>query len=228
MRFSPVRPIKAASQVADALRDAILTGGIGVGDALPSERDLARDFSVNRSTVREALHRLEAWGLVEIRHGDTTRARDVLASAGLQVLPALLAPAGQLDVRLLRDLLEIRAMLLGWTAGKAARSDAPRERLRGLVVALEAARDPAELQRLDFDFFAELVAMADNRVLTLVAGAVRTVYREHGALFAALYAAPVDLTFHRATLAAIEAKDPAAATAAMTAWGEAALRMAGA
>lgn len=222
MSFLPVRRLKAAAQIADAIRDAIIQGAYRAGDGLPSERDLAEEFAVNRATVREALHRLEAWGLVEIRQGEPTRARDVLAHAGLQVLPALLLPGGRLDAGMLRDLLEIRGMILAWTAGRAARAGGA-GRLGEIVEALAAAQGPEERQRLDFDFFLELVALTHNRVLGLLAGAVRAVYAEHGALFAPIYAGDFDPSRHRAVLAAIARRDEGAAAAAMRSWAEAGL-----
>ena len=91
MSFAPVKRLKLAEQLASSIRSAIIQGTYGPGDTLPSERDLAGQFEVNRSSVREAILRLEAWGLVEVKQGGGTRVRDFLTSAGLQVLPFLTA-----------------------------------------------------------------------------------------------------------------------------------------
>ena len=103
MEFKPIKQQKIAEQIAAVLRDAIIKGTYRTGEPLPSERELATQFAVNRSSVREAIHRLEGWGLVNIRQGGGTMVRDVLASAGLQVLPYLLAPSGALDAKWLVD-----------------------------------------------------------------------------------------------------------------------------
>jgi DNA-binding FadR family transcriptional regulator len=55
--------------IADLLRDDILSGRYGVGDLLPSERELARHLGANRTTIREGLNRLEQLGLIERRQG---------------------------------------------------------------------------------------------------------------------------------------------------------------
>lgn len=55
--------------VAEALRDDLARGRFGLGERLPTEDDLARRFGVNRHTVREALARLGAEGLVVSRRG---------------------------------------------------------------------------------------------------------------------------------------------------------------
>ncbi len=56
---------QAAAQAADAIRDAILAGRISAG-ARSAELDLARQLSVSRTPIREALSRLAAEGLVEL------------------------------------------------------------------------------------------------------------------------------------------------------------------
>lgn len=55
--------------IADSLREAILSGEYRPGDRLPTERDLAQQFTVSRSCVREALLALEIQDLVHIRVG---------------------------------------------------------------------------------------------------------------------------------------------------------------
>lgn len=213
MSFEPVQRTRLAEQVAGTIRDAIFGGRFNPGDALPAERDLATQFGVNRSSVREALHRLEAVGLVEVRHGGGTRVTEFLTTAGLQMLPWLLAPGGQLDPRMLRDLLEIRVALLGFTAELAAQRATPEALAdaRSALARMEAAGADHELAQHDFDLFEGLVRAGGNRVLGLVANAARRVYTEHGELFAALYARGVDLEALGGVLDAVEARDPVAA-----------------
>jgi GntR family transcriptional regulator, transcriptional repressor for pyruvate dehydrogenase complex len=221
---------RVAEQIAASLKRQIVGGGMSPGDALPSERELAEKFEVNRSSVREALHRLDAMGLVEIRHGGATRVRDFLVSAGLQVLPWMVAPHGKVDPAWQRDLFEVRAMLLGWCGERAARAATQDdvERLETLVAAMEAAAGkPAKLQDLDWAFFEELVALTQNRVLALLSNIVRDVYAAHAARFRALYDKDVfDPKNHRRAVDAIRRRDPEAAGAAMRKHGESALRAA--
>ncbi len=224
--FAPVKRLKVAEQVASALRDAILGGDLQPGDPLPSERDLATEFQVNRSSVREAIHRLEGWGLVEVRQGGATRVLDFLTTAGLQLLPWLLAPGGSLDPKMLGDLLELRVALLGWTAARAAerRSAADVETLALAIARLEAAATPTERGAPDWDCFEVQVGMTGNAVLALLANAMRRVYDGNRGLFELIYAAPsFDTTLHRRALAAIDAGDAAAASVAMEAHGRSAL-----
>ncbi len=215
MPFQPVQRLKIAPQVAQAIRDAILQGQFQPGESLPSERHLAEEFGVNRSSVREAIHRLEAWGLVEVRQGGGTRVREYLRSAGLSLLPWLLAPGGVLDPTLLADLLELRGMILEWTAARAAQQSGDLSEARQALDELEATSAPAARQRADFAFYEAMTHLTGNQVLELLSASVGKVYLENRELFEALYQQPVDTGPHRRTLDAIEAGDADAAAAAM-------------
>ncbi|MFE7213999.1 FadR/GntR family transcriptional regulator [Streptomyces sp. NPDC057611] len=57
-------------QVSDRLREFVDLNQLQPGDRLMSERDLARELSVGRSSIREAITALRARGMVEVRHGD--------------------------------------------------------------------------------------------------------------------------------------------------------------
>ncbi|MCJ7534256.1 MAG: GntR family transcriptional regulator [Anaerolineales bacterium] len=57
-------------QIADSLLDQIETGELAPGTRLPPERTLSELFDVNRVTLRRALGRLEAQGLIIRKHGE--------------------------------------------------------------------------------------------------------------------------------------------------------------
>ncbi len=221
MSFRPIRRLKAAEQVAQRLRDAILQGRFKPGERLPSERHLAEQFQVNRSTVREAITRLEATEIVETRHGGGTRVRDFLVSAGMQLLPWLVAPGGNIDLPFLQDLLEIRSLNLEQTARLAARRATAEDvdSLSAALTALEGAETPKDRQLMDFAFYECMTAMARNRVLMLQTHAIRQVYLENRELFGSLYAGPLDLAHHHRAVQAIAAGDEGTAAAAMLAYG---------
>lgn len=62
--FLPLNDYPAYRQIANLIEQRILDRSLRTGDALPSENDLARQFGVNRSTVREAIRELEIQGLL--------------------------------------------------------------------------------------------------------------------------------------------------------------------
>jgi GntR family transcriptional repressor for pyruvate dehydrogenase complex len=67
--FEPVSYAPAYLRVSEAIRARILRRELQEGEALPTETELARQFEVNRSTVREALRKLESSGLLGRRRG---------------------------------------------------------------------------------------------------------------------------------------------------------------
>jgi DNA-binding FadR family transcriptional regulator len=64
MSFTPEPVRRPREQVEKQLRDAIVASTFKQGERLPSEADLAREFQVSRSTIREALRVLASEGLI--------------------------------------------------------------------------------------------------------------------------------------------------------------------
>ena len=69
MKIDPDSTADLSAQIASAIRDAIVSGALIVGDRLPSEAELAEQFAVSRPTVREALKRLAAQSLIRTQRG---------------------------------------------------------------------------------------------------------------------------------------------------------------
>jgi DNA-binding FadR family transcriptional regulator len=69
VRFEQIQMEPAYRKVAAAISERIVSRSLREGDRLPPETELARQFGVNRSTIREALRELESGGLVKRRPG---------------------------------------------------------------------------------------------------------------------------------------------------------------
>ncbi len=67
--FEPLGYAPAYLRVSEVIRTRILRRELPEGERLPTETELARQFEVNRSTVREALRKLESNGLLGRRRG---------------------------------------------------------------------------------------------------------------------------------------------------------------
>ena len=61
------RPL--SQQLAEMIRDEVISGRLAPGDALPTEPELAEQHSVSRQVVRDGIRILLAWGLIDVKHG---------------------------------------------------------------------------------------------------------------------------------------------------------------
>src|SRR5919107_2703945 len=67
--LNPVATERVSDVIAERLSAAIRDGTLNPGDRLPTEAELAREFQVGRTSVREGLQKLRAHGLIESRKG---------------------------------------------------------------------------------------------------------------------------------------------------------------
>ncbi len=93
--------------VAEWIAARVLDGTYPTGERLPPERDLAEQLGVNRSSVREALKRLEQLRLVSIQQGSGIRACPT-DHANLDLVAWLLLRDGRPDPVRIRELTELR------------------------------------------------------------------------------------------------------------------------
>ncbi len=167
------RRTSAADTATQRLRARILSGELPGGAALPGERELSETLGVSRLTLRTALTRLEAEGLVRSSHGAATRVQDFRATGGLPLLAHLAQmklEGGQIPLALLRDVLELRRMVAVEVLGLAAER-ASRDELRGMrqhLTKMREARDPLSLMALDLAFARRVVQAAHNLALELL------------------------------------------------------------
>ncbi|GAA2792094.1 FadR/GntR family transcriptional regulator [Saccharopolyspora taberi] len=95
-------------QVVQRLREHVSATGLGAGDRLPPERELAERLGVSRASVKQAIVVLEVQGLVEVRHGGGTYLRQ--ASLDTEPVEELVARRRRLpDVLEAREALETKA-----------------------------------------------------------------------------------------------------------------------
>lgn len=163
--FEPVRLEPAYRKVAAALLERITSRALGDGDRLPAELELARQFGVNRSTVREALRELESNGLVRRERGSKLM---MVSRPGHAAITGGVSRALALHDVSLRDVWEGLTILEPPIAEAAARrrTAADLEALATLV-ALANARDATAAAQQAAGFFQQLGAATHNRVLML-------------------------------------------------------------
>jgi DNA-binding FadR family transcriptional regulator len=214
MALQPVNRRSVPEDVFEQIIAEVLSGEMQPGESLPSERRLAEVLGVSRPAVREALKRLSAAGLIEVRQGDATTVRDFHRHAGLDLLPRLLIRAGELDVAVVRSILETRLHNGPKVAELAAarRDPALAGMLDDALRALADENDPVERQRCALTFWDLIVDGADSIAFRLMYNTLRATYEPALPALAAVMADEVGRPqAYRALADAITAGDPAQA-----------------
>jgi GntR family transcriptional regulator, transcriptional repressor for pyruvate dehydrogenase complex len=220
MVLKPITRRLVPDDVFDQLLGEVVDGSLGPGDALPSERRLAELLGVSRPAVREALQRMSATRLVEVRHGGATTVRDFQRHAGLDLLPRLLVRGGELDAETARSIVEARFAIAPdvarLAAGRSARGpELARTALTTAVETLAASDGPVERQRAALSFWDAVVDLADSIVFRLMFNSLRAAYEPAIEALAPLLDAEVsNLDGYRAIRDAVLGGDAAAATRA--------------
>jgi GntR family transcriptional regulator, transcriptional repressor for pyruvate dehydrogenase complex len=168
--------------VSRKIRQLIITGKVKMGAELPSEKDLARDLGVGRSTVREALRILQAQGLIS--GGDTVSTQKPRVSAALALTTAgeTMTTALQLKCIPLADLLDLRVLIEGEAAERAAKepSDDDMNDARNALIAMKKPNVDIETFRAaDLRFHKSIVAACGNQAFPLVMGVLRDAIGGH-------------------------------------------------
>ncbi|BBJ47120.1 GntR family transcriptional regulator [Streptomyces antimycoticus] len=171
--FRPVRPTRAYEAVVEQVEETLARGALRPGDRLPSERDLMSQFSVSRSTVREALRVLESAGLIRSRPGDP-RGAEVLPYSTKNLRKPLERLAGR-DGISLSELIQFRMILEGSANRLAARLRTD-EQVAAIEAALERMREAIDEGYAAFSAadvtFHDVVARAGGNSLIQVCGEV--------------------------------------------------------
>jgi len=164
--FEPLVPQPAYGRVATAIERKILDRSLKPGDLLPTETDLAEQFGVNRSTVREALRQLESAGLVG-RDSGAKRLR--VTRPGQDETASRVSRALELDDVTFIELWEAMLAVAPRTAALAATRGAGETvpALEADIAAVEAARGSEATVTAVVRFFGTLAAASGNRVLML-------------------------------------------------------------
>jgi GntR family transcriptional regulator, transcriptional repressor for pyruvate dehydrogenase complex len=179
-----LRQPRLAEIVAAALRDDILTGRLKEGDSLPSHEGLFTEFQVSMPAVREAMRILETEGLVTVRRGNVGGA-------------VVHLPTAERTARMISMVLQARGASPGDVSGALSHIEpvcsgmcAEREDRAAEVV--PALRDVISAQQTDFEdaarynanarrFHETLVQRCGSETMTLVIGALETIWSAHEA-----------------------------------------------
>jgi GntR family transcriptional regulator, transcriptional repressor for pyruvate dehydrogenase complex len=206
--FSPLRHTPAYKALSAAIERKILERELRPGDMLPPEQQLAEQFRVNRSTVREAIRQLEQEGLVVRGAGRRLH----VAVPGVHELAPRTTRALLLQQVTFTQLWEVAMMLEPQAAAMAAHRRTAEDLVRletNVEATAHAVARGDSFTELDIDFHAGIALASHNWVLILAREPVNLLFRptmDH--LRTAMPQAAVrNLEAHRRILAAIRSSN---------------------
>lgn len=218
--YTPVQSVRVSEQVAGQIEKRILDGELHSGDRLPTERELAEQFQVSRTAVREAMKMLAQKGLVDMRPGRGTIVIDGAHKAMQHsidlVMKLKLGEVGGSD-----KLVEVREILEVEIAGLAAARATDKEIavMRAAVKVMDESLDDADaFIAADNNFHAALAEATQNTlILILVNSIVYLLSEQRKQIFETGDGPWRGQIHHKRILESIVKHDPAAARAAMRA-----------
>lgn len=180
MTYKRVKQPKISDVIVAELETMILEGSLEPGQRLPSERELAKRFEVSRPSLREAVQKLVARGMLTSRQGGGTYVSEKLGASFSDPLMELFSTHPEAQY----DLLEFRHALEGVIAYYAAlrSTEADRAAIRKCYDELEgyhAAKDFEKEVAADVDFHLCIAGATHNMVLLHTMRALLTLLRKN-------------------------------------------------
>jgi GntR family transcriptional repressor for pyruvate dehydrogenase complex len=216
--YKVVRSSRLYEQIVQQVEESIQKGAMKPGDQLPPERELAQQFGVSRTAVREAVKALHEKGLVEAYHGRGTFVTDGTSYSMRQSLDRMLK-VGQAEgsglLAEVREILEPEIAALAATRADAEDLASMREQI-GVMDG--ARRDPDEFIEADLDFHLALAEAAANPIILSLIDSIVGLLREQRMRIFQVEGGPERGQYHhKKIMDAVEHRDPAGAREAMKA-----------
>jgi len=164
VEIEPVRSTRIYEEIVRQIKALITEGKLRSGDQLPPERELAAEFKVSRTSVREALRTLESLGLIAIRPGGGTFVREASVESLIEPLARVILNQREAIV----ELFEARRLLepaIAALASLRATHDEIREMERILEEQAEEVRAGKTGIAQDAAFHAAIAGSTHNRAI---------------------------------------------------------------
>jgi len=216
--YVPIHSSKVFERVAEQIEKRILDGELRKGDRLPTERELAEQFRVSRTAVREAMKILAQKGLVDMRPGRGTIVIDG-ASAAMQNSIGLMMKLKLGEIGGSDSLVEFRTILEVEIAALAAARTTEKEisAMRMAIDAMDQSLNDADAYIAADNIFHEALAQATQNalIIILINSIVNLLSEQRKQVFEVEGGPQRGQIHHRRILESVIRRDPEAARAAM-------------
>lgn len=162
--FTALKKESPADKIIKQIRDLITSGQLNPGDKLPSERKLAEKLGVGRTPIRDAIRKLEFYGILKTLPQSGT----VVSGMGLVALEGLITDVLKLEKSDFTSLVETRVILETNAAKLAAtrRTDADILAIKNAILAYEKKiKNQERAVEEDLMFHLQIAEASKNTVL---------------------------------------------------------------
>lgn len=216
--YKTVQSLRLYEQIVQQIEESILKGALKPGDQLPAEPELAQQFNVSRTAVREAVKVLREKGLVEAYSGRGTFITNGTSQAirqSFDLMIRICQPEGSARLVEVREILEPEIAALAATRSEEQHLTSMRV---AIAVMDRALHDADAFIEADNDFHLALAEAAANPlILSLIDSIVGLLREQRMRIFRHNGGGERGQFHHKRILEAIERRDPEGARDAMRA-----------
>lgn len=213
--FVPVKAPRAFEIICEQIRKELANGTLRAGDKLPAERELASQFEVSRSALREALRSLEVAGI--IRNAKGAKGGSFIQSADPERITQALRDYVRLGDVTLDELTEARLAIQDIIVRSACLrgSEVDFADLEAIAERTRSVADVEARYQCAIDFYQVLARATKNRIFGLFVESLSAILHEfvQGPDYETLQETLIDSRFR--LLAYLRARNADAAAAEM-------------
>ena len=216
--YKVIQSSRLYEQIVQQIEDSILKGELTEGSQLPAERELAEQFGVSRTAVREAIKALQEKGLVDAFPGRGTFVTSGTSNSMRRFLDRIIKTSEQDGWSYLVEVREIVEPEIAALAATRADMEDVAAMRQSVEKMDQAVRDSEAFIEADLDFHLALAEAAANPIVLSLIDSIIGLLREQRLQISHVEGGPErGQRYHHAILDAIERRDAHAARAAMQA-----------
>lgn len=216
MSIKPIKRVNVGEQVFEQLKQMLIDGEWKQGDKLPSENGLAQMLGVSRITVRQALQKLGALGLIETRLGEGSFVKTVAVSDNMQaLLPTVYLSGDEPDqVFEFRQIIDVESVRLA--VGRCTQEDIEDlKKIHQKMLQKKDEADPVGFAKMDTEFHFKISQMTRNSLMIKTNEILREVINSYVIAIIGKMGWDIALLYHGKIIDAIIARDEKAAVETM-------------
>lgn len=203
--IQPIEKKNIADLVFEKMLDMIVEGSWKQGEMIPSENELREAFSVSRSTVRQAVQRLSALGIVRSRQGKGTYVERLDTGFYLNLLVPSLMLSGGDSISILEFTKSIQAECVRIVAQRA--SDDEIGKLAEYLEQMRCAGDYESYFHFDMGYHSYLAQLTGNPLFIKALEIVENLLHVYLRDIVAFHGSKMSMEQHMECFEALQARD---------------------